>query len=246
MKNKTLITVFAVLAAAVLVLMLAGIIVSEIGGGEGIFYKFAEIDTIWLISAIAVIAVCILALLLLKGEGRSKKWSIKELVTGSLCLALAFVLSYVRLYKLPQGGSITAASMLPIFIFAYMYGTGKGLVIGIAYGFLQYIQNPGDVIHWAQFFIDYIFAFGALAAAGLFKKNILPGIILGGIGRLFFVVLSGVVFFAEYAPAGQSPFIYSLLYNASYMIPEIIICTVVAMIPAMRKNIERIRNENAE
>lgn len=234
---------YVILLAAVAVLLLAGLVISALTDGEGIFAKLAELGGAYVSLALGAVVILILLLLFAVKEEESGKWSTKQIVTGALSIALAFILSYIRLYKMPQGGSITPASMLPIFLFAYIYGSKKGLIVAVAFGFLQYLQDPGSVIHWAQLIIDYIFAFGALAAAGLFRKNIVPGILLGAALRLFFAVLSGVIFFAEYAPAGQSPIIYSLVYNASYMIPEAIICCVVSLVPAMRKSIEQLRFE---
>ncbi len=234
---------YLILLAAVAILLLAGLLISALTDGEGIFEKLAELGAAYISLALGAVVILILLLAFAVKEEEGGKWSTKQIVTGALSIALAFILSYIRLYKMPQGGSITPASMLPIFLFAYIYGSKKGLIVAVAFGFLQYLQDPGSVIHWAQLIIDYIFAFGALAAAGLFRKNIVPGILLGSALRLFFAVLSGVIFFAEYAPAGQSPIIYSLVYNASYMIPEAIICCVVSLVPAMRKSIEQLRFE---
>ena len=126
------------------------------------------------------------------------QWTVRELMFGALCIAIAFVLSYLKFFEMPQGGSITPASMLPIVMFAYVYGTPKGLLVALAYGLLQLLQDA-YVVHWAQLIIDYIFAFLPLALAGLFKKSMLPGVLIGGLGRLIFATLSGVIFFAEYA-----------------------------------------------
>ena len=100
------------------------------------------------------------------------------------------------------------------------------------------------IVHWAQAILDYILAFGVLSLAGLFKKSIVPGIIVGGLGRLLFAFLSGVIFFADYAPQGQSPVIYSLVYQATYIIPELIICIVIAIIPAVSKTIHALRDQS--
>jgi len=163
---------------------------------------------------------------------------VKELIVGALCIGLAFVLSYVRIWKMPMGGSITPASMLPIMLFAYIYGTPKGLIVGVAYGLLQMIQDPW-IVHWAQAIIDYIFAFGALALAGLFRKKLIAGEAVAIGARFVFATISGLIFFAEYAADwGLSPFVYSVAYQATYLVPEAIICIAISLIPVVRKNIE--------
>ena len=141
-----------------------------------------------------------------------------------------------------MGGSITPASMLPIMLFAYIYGTPKGLIVGVAYGLLQMIQDPWLVNFW-QVMLDYILAFGALSLAGLFRKNMVPGIIAGGLGRFLFAFLAGIIFWGEYAPAGTPVWLYSLGYQATYILPEMAICIVIVLIPAIRKTIEALKTQ---
>ncbi len=100
------------------------------------------------------------------------------------------------------------------------------------------------IVHWVQFLFDYMLAFMAISLTGLFKKNILPGIIVGGLGRLLFAFLSGMIFFGEWAPEGQSAAVYSLLYNITYLGPEIVICFVIALIPGVRKAIESFKADS--
>ena len=143
---------------------------------------------------------------------RSQKFTTKAIVYGGLCVAIAFVLSYIRLYRWPQGGSITLVSMLPIFIYAYIFGPAAGVVAGAACGVLQLIQDP-YILHPVQVMLDYIIAFAALGLAGFSRKNILWGIAIGGFGRFFSSFLSGVIFFGSYAPEGMNPIVYSILVN---------------------------------
>lgn len=200
------------------------------------FSKFAEISpVVWGILA----ALVILGLVLFFVTRDSKKWSTRMLANAALCIALSFVLSYIRLYKLPQGGSITLASMLPLFLFAYAYGVGPGMLVGAAYGILQFIQDA-YFVHPIELLLDYPLAFAMLGLAGLASRfsdkwGLIPGIVLGTFGRFVCAFLSGVIFFGMYAPEGQSVLVYSAVYNGFYLIPEAIICIVLAMVPQIRR-----------
>lgn len=142
-------------------------------------------------------------LLIYLGKNRKNTtFNTRIIVYGSLCIALSFVLSYIRLYRFPQGGSITPASMLPMFIFAVIFGPIPGIIAGFAYGFLQLIQDP-YVIHWAQLFLDYPLAFGAMGLAGLYRKNLSIACLIGGFGRFVMSFLSGAIFFRRLRPRGD-------------------------------------------
>ncbi len=158
-------------------------------------------------------------------------------------IALAVVLSNIKLFKIwGQGGSVTLASMVPIFVVALRWGAPAGIVAGVLDGILQYLLEP-IFVHPLQWLLDYPVAFGALGLAGLLPRQPLPGIVIGGAARWLAHVLSGVVYFASYAPPGQSPWVYSALYNGSYMLPEVVISVAVGYLvlaqlqrlqPAMR------------
>lgn len=256
MSKKNVTRTALIIVCAMLILIGLGVLIAAITGADisGIF-DFGASDpenpannTIFVVSIVVSVLLIIggaVALYFLnKGEQSvTSKWTTKELIFGALCVALSFVLSYIKIFHMPQGGSITPASMLPIFLFAYIYGTPHGLIVAIAYGLLQMIQDA-YIVHWAQAILDYVLAFGALSLAGLFKKSIIPGIIAGGFGRFLFAFLSGFIFFAEYAPEGQSPVVYSLVYQITYIIPELAICIVIAVIPAVSKTINSLRDQS--
>ena len=197
--------------------------------------EFAEISlTTWAILA----ALVILGVVLYIMTRDQKKWSTRMLANASLCIALAFILSYVKLYEMPQGGSVTLASMLPIFMFAYAYGVGPGLAIGFAYGLLQFVQG-GWFVHPIQFLLDYPLAFAMLGFAGIARKlpdswGMIPGILLGAFMRFLCAFLIGVFFWGDGA-GEQNVLVYSAVYNGTYLIPETIICMVIAMIPQIRR-----------
>jgi thiamine transporter len=201
-----------------------------------IFQDLAEITPTTLF--ILIIVVALSAILL--AVGSRAKLRTKAVVYGGLCVAVAFVLSYIRLYRWPQGGSITIASPLPIFVYAYIFGPAAGIAAGTAYGLLQLVQDP-YILHPFQVFLDYILAFAAWGLAGFFRKNISLGIIFGGVGQIFSSFLSGVIFFASYAPEGMSPIIYSLVVNVTVLGTNILICLLVSLLPQVRRVIQRLK-----
>ena len=204
--------------------------------GFSMFSKFAEISpVVWGILVCLVIAAAVLYTVV----HDQRKWNVRMMANGSLCIALSFVLSYVRLYKLPQGGSITLASMLPLFMFSYAYGVGPGMLTGMAYGILQFIQDA-YFVHPIELILDYPLAFAMLGLCGLAPRfseryGMIPGITLGVLGRFLCAFISGIVFFGMYAPEGQHVMVYSAVYNGLYLIPEAAICIILAMIPQIRR-----------
>ena len=145
-------------------------------------------------------------------------------------VALATVLSLIVLFKMPQGGSVTAASMVPLILFAYKWGVGPGILAGLAHGAIQAILPGAYVMHPVQFLLDYPVAFALLGLAGLFRQKswgVYPGTIVAIILRLFCHVVSGVVFFAAYAPEGQNVWLYSTVYNGTFLGAELGISLVV-------------------
>lgn len=185
------------------------------------------------------------------GATAKSRETILATATGGMAIALASVLSLIKLFDMPQGGSVTVASMLPILFCALTFGPVWGLGIAAVYGVLQFVISP-YAAHWASIFLDYPLAFGLLGLAGFFaapasqrldERNVLRrlsmvkpasiviGVIVGMLGRTVSHVLSGVIFYASYAEGtGLNPWMYSLVYNGSYMLPEAII-TLVVLLP---------------
>ena len=168
---------------------------------------------------------------------------------GGMAIALSSVLSLVKLFAMPQGGSVTAASMLPILFVALAFGPAWGMGIGAVYGLLQFVIEPYSA-HWASIILDYPLAFGLLGLAGFFAlpkatrleerqilrrlggihwPMVIVGVMTGMLGRTISHVISGIVFYASYA-GDQNPLIYSLVYNLSYMVPEAVI-TLIILVP---------------
>lgn len=202
-----------------------------------IFKDLSELTPVTISILIAVLMVAAL----LMAVGQKAKFNTRTIVYGGLCITISFVLSYIRFYHWPQGGSITLASMLPMFVYAYIFGPTAGITAGAAYGLLQLIQDP-YILHPVQVLLDYIIAFAGLGLAGFVRNNISLGILLGGFGRFFASFLSGVIFFASYAPENMSPIVYSILVNGMIIGTDAVVCLGVSLIPQVRSMIIRLKN----
>jgi thiamine transporter len=150
-------------------------------------------------------------------------------------IALASVLYTVKVFTLPQGGSITLGSMIPILLVALRRGPKVGIASGAVFGLIVLYLEP-FVYNPIQFLLDYPLAFGALGLAGFLRSRPLVGIGAGIAGRFVCHFMSGVIFFASFAPAGESPILYSAAYNASYLLPELVISSF-AISVLLRRNI---------
>ena len=141
----------------------------------------------------------------------------------AIFVALATALSFIIIFQLPQGGSITLASMVPILWLALRRGPKIGLTAGFVYGLVQLVIMP-QIYFLPQVLLDYPLAFGCLGIAGLFQKRwVLAGVAVAIVGRFIMHLISGALFFASYAPTGMNPWIYSGIYNGSYLLPELVI-----------------------
>lgn len=162
-----------------------------------------------------------------------KQISTKMLVEAGIMIALAQILSYVKIFEAPYGGSVTAGSMVPILLFAIRWGVGPGILAGTVYGALQFILGPKYSFHILSIVLDYLAAFGLLGLAGLFRRNlkgVYAGTFLGILGRFISSVLSGVIIWASYAPEGTNPLVYSIVYNGAYLLPELLISFILVSI----------------
>ena len=150
------------------------------------------------------------------------KLNTRELAEISILVALAIVLNQIKVWQMPQGGSVTLASMIPIMLLAYRRGVKVGIIGGIVFGLVQ-MTIEGYIYYPLQIILDYPLAFACLGLAGFFK-NIPPvGVVVSLVGRFVCHLVSGAVFFAEYAPQGQNPWAYSAIYNGGYIFVEMII-----------------------
>lgn len=200
----------------------------------------------------ALLVIIMLALLIgacyISGKVREKQGkspiSTRQLVLCAAAIALATVTSYLKLFHLPMGGSITLFSMLFICLIGYWFGLRTGLMAACAYGILQLVIDP-YIISIPQMLTDYLFAFGALGLSGIFhdkKQGLIKGYLLGVLGRYFFAFLSGMIFFGSYAADyGMSAPVYSLAYNGIYLGAEAVLTLIVLAVPAVQKGLSSIK-----
>ena len=164
-------------------------------------------------------------------------FSIRVIAEVSIMVALATVLSMIKIYHLPQGGSITAGSMVPLLWISLRRGPKVGLFAAGVFGVLQFVMEPWFV-HPVQLLLDYPVAVGFVGLAGLLRRHALAGIALGLFGRFASHFFSGVWFFSEYAPSGVSPYVYSALYNGTYILGEFFVSVVLIYVLLKKKLID--------
>ncbi|MBD5112270.1 MAG: proton-coupled thiamine transporter YuaJ [Ruminococcaceae bacterium] len=188
-------------------------------------------------------------------EKKSNREKILKLVEGAVMVALAFGLSCVKLFELPYGGTITFLSMLPIVVYSIRNGVASGLMCSFVYALTQLAQGifVSGLLGWGLtpgllvgcILLDYIIPFTILGLAGIFRTKGVKGWITGTVGviliRLMSHVLSGVFIFKSAGLLWEgleisNSWLYSMAYNGFYMIPEMILTTIGAVI-LFNKNI---------
>ncbi len=169
----------------------------------------------------------------------------KQLVFSAMAIALATVISVViKLPSLPNGGSITACSMLVITLIGYWYGPKVGIQTAIAYGIIQFITGP-YMLTPIQVVIDYPLAFGALGLSGFFsnsKHGLIKGYLVGVLGRYAFAMLSGLIFYTEYVASlsdNMAAVWGAFTYNFSYIGPEALLTVILLAIPAVKRMLDQ-------
>lgn len=170
-----------------------------------------------------------------QNKGGKRRLYTRMLCEGAIMVALALVLNQLKIFRLPNGGSITL-EMLPIFFYAVRWGVGPGLLAGFAFGLLQMFIDGAVAWGWQSLLLDYLVAFTPLGLAGLFKGKdwgIFAGTVLGSVLRFIVHFISGITIYAIVAPTElfnmtfTSPWMYSLAYNGSYMAIDMALCLVV-------------------
>ena len=161
---------------------------------------------------------------------------IRTLCEGALMIAMAEILSFLPLYRMPWGGSVDLA-MLPIFIFCVRWGFGPGMLVCVAHAILQTLFEGGIAIGWQSIIGDFLLAYTVLGVAGLFR-NFSLGVLTGCALRFLVHYVVGATIWAEYMPETffsmtmTSPWIYSALYNGVYMVID---CALILLIGLLLK-----------
>lgn len=173
---------------------------------------------------------------------RTIKLKVKDLAIGGMICALTIILDSIAI-PLPTGAKINPGAMIPIMLLAIVYDEKLAMIVGWITGLLVLFLLPGwQPVHWAQIFVEHLICFSCLGYAGIFKSDkkvkLFLGMVIAIAISMFAHVFAGVVFFSEYAPEGTSPFVYSLVYNFSSMIPEAI-GTIIIMLLLPIKNIKK-------
>ena len=194
--------------------------------------EFLALMSEHLSSAFALLGVLLMIVLGL--YLRHVRMTTRTLLVAALMLALMFLLYQLRIYHFPQGGSITAGSMVPLLLLSYRYGPGVGALAGFLYGLLHMMQDP-FILHPIQVLFDYPLPFVAIGLAGALPNHLVVSTALAFLGKFLCHFISGLVFFSSYAPEGMSPVIYSLTVNASLMIPECLICCLILKLLPVRR-----------
>ena len=160
---------------------------------------------------------------------------VRMLTEGAVCIALAEILSFIPLYKMPWGGSVDLA-MLPIILYCVRWGFGAGMVASFAHAVLQMLFEGGIAIGWQSIIGDFIVAYSVLGLAGLFKGNFFLGTVVACVARFLVHYVVGATIWAEYMPETffnmtmTTPWINSALYNAAYMLPDMLVILLVGVI----------------
>ena len=198
------------------------------------------------ISIVLAIIGLLVALYFAGKHSAKKKFTTQQLVFSALAIALAFVTSYIKLFAMPWGGSVTLCSMLFIVLVANWYGVQTGMLVGFAYGIMQFLQEP-YVLSVFQVCCDYVFAFAALGVAGFFaskKKGLVKGYIAAVLARGFFHSLGGYLYWMSYMPDNfpkSLSAIYPIVYNYSYLLGETVITLIIISVPAVAKALDKVK-----
>lgn len=215
-------------------------IISEEG-----YYALTKTGYISLV--ILLILVMLVAAFITDKKQAAKKIHVKQLTFAGIALALAFVTSYVK-YELPMGGSVTLFSMFFICYVGYLYGVKVGIITAFAYSILQFMQT-GATYFLTPFQVccDYFFAFTALGLAGIWyskKHGLTIGYITACLVRGLFHTIGGYIYWMDYMPEWfpkSLTSVYSIIYNYSYILLEMVITLIIINLPPVKKALERVK-----
>ncbi|GAA0744751.1 energy-coupled thiamine transporter ThiT [Clostridium oceanicum] len=190
------------------------------------------------IKNILIMVVSIVFLGIYLAKLRKTKITTKSMVVVAMFSALSYILYMIQFIKYPQGGGISLFSMLPAMILSIVYGTSEGLTCGLIFGLCK-LLNGAVIIHPAQFLLDYILSTMALGLAGVFgndkKSKMILGCLLAVVVSVSINIVSGAVYFGQYAPEGMNVWVYSFIYNATSAGVEGLLTTVVVVLLPIKK-----------
>ena len=218
---------------AILVAVVYAVVLVVVIPAKKDYYEPLNKTGMYLFTALLVAVVVVLALLFDKTKQTD---TTKSVSYAAMCLALSYALSFIKLFSLPQGGSVTFASMLPLMLYAYMFGAKKGLIAGVVYGLLQFIQSP-QYYQSMQVLLDYPVAFGVLGLAGIFNNSrlikgetarFIAGSCLAVVCRYVAHVISGYYVFSSWAMEGYTAVSWAVVYNL-FILAELAIIVAVSL-----------------
>lgn len=165
------------------------------------------------------------------------KFDVKSMVQLAMFMAITIVLSYVNKFlpEMPQGGTISI-DIIAIFLCAYFMGAGYGMICGVGVAMLQFVLGMASFYGPWSVLLDYVLPLAVCGVAPLIKttkiKNvpIYWGIVVGMILKYLSHFASGAFLFAEYAPEGMNPLVYSFFYNLYYNLGTLVLCMIVVPI----------------
>ncbi len=223
-----------------------------------LFFSPEDDGSYYAITKAGIVAIIVLIVLLLivisllrskkKEEKKGPAIDTRALAFTSISIALAFVLSYVRVFRMPWGGSVTLCSMLFVVLVGYWYGPKVGLIAGFVYGCLQFIQGGGDyILDPLQAGFDYFFAFTALGLSGFFwkfkKYGLTIGYLVAVIARAALHSVGGYLYWMDYMPENfpekLAP-VYPVAYNFAYIMAEAVITLIVINFPLVKDALNHI------
>ena len=250
-----LISVIILAVSIITTLVLIGVYYGKNVADDG--YYSEHLNNVALYVLAGAVVVFTVATAFIVGAKDKKPFDTKCISMAGICVALSFCLSYIKLWDMPTGGSVTLVSLLPVMLFSYIYGIKKGLLIGLLYGTLQAVQDPW-LIHPAQFVLDYPIAFSAVCFAGVLKDvralDKLPQLKFGisafiaGSIRFLCHVLSGVFAFGAYAvDAGATNFwTYSLVYNAYVFVDVALVIIAGVFLLSSKTMVKQLQAKNSK
>jgi thiamine transporter len=173
------------------------------------------------------------------GRMSEKRFSTRIMAEAIMVVALTSVLNLFG-FDMPQGGRVTAGSLVPLLWFSFRYGPKVALLPCVAFSIIDVYEEPFLGYGPVQFLLDYLLPYSALSLAGFFRRLPILGVAVAIVVRFFSHFVSGVIFFAEFAPSGMNIYLYSALYNGGYLAVQFVISSIIIGVLNRRGLIQRV------